>query len=160
MKKVLFVCLGNICRSPAAEGMFRALLARRGLEGRIGADSAGTSNWHAGAAPDPRAQAAARARGVDISGLRSRSVFPEDFERFDLLLGMDENNVADLLEDCPPALRDRVRLFTDFTVSRPEGGVPDPYYGGEEGFERMLDLIEEGVEGLLAHLEAPEEAGG
>ena len=160
MKKALFVCLGNICRSPSAEGMFRALLARRGLDRRFGADSAGTSNWHAGAAPDPRAQEAARKRGVDLSGLRSRSVSPEDFGRFDLLLGMDENNVADLLEDCPPALRDRVRLFTEFTASRPEGGVPDPYYGGPEGFERMMDLIEEGVGGVLAHLESLEEGGG
>lgn len=160
MKKVLFVCLGNICRSPSAEGMFRALLARRGLDRRFGADSAGTSNWHAGAAPDPRAQAAGRKRGVDLSGLRSRSVSPEDFGRFDLLLGMDENNVADLLEDCPPALRGRVRLFTDFTASRPEGGVPDPYYGGEEGFDLMMDLIEEGVGGVLAHLESLEEGGG
>ena len=157
---MLFVCLGNICRSPSAEGMFRALLARRGLDRRFGADSAGTSNWHAGAAPDPRAQAAGRKRGVDLSGLRSRSVSPEDFGRFDLLLGMDENNVADLLEDCPPALRDRVRLFTEFTASRPEGGVPDPYYGGPEGFERMMDLIEEGVGGVLAHLESLEEGGG
>jgi len=160
VKKALFVCLGNICRSPSAEGMFRALLARRGLERRFGADSAGTSNWHTGAAPDPRAQAAARRRGVDISGLRARAVSPDDFERFDLVIGMDENNVADLLEDCPPALRGRVRLFTDFTASRPKGGVPDPYYGGPEGFERMLDLIEEGVEGVLAHLEAPGEGGG
>jgi protein-tyrosine phosphatase len=140
--------------------MFRALVVRRGLEGRFVADSAGTSNWHAGAAPDPRAQAAARARGVDLSGLRSRSVAPGDFAHFDLVAGMDENNVADLLEDCPPALRDRVRLFTDFTASRPEGGVPDPYYGGEEGFARMMDLIEEGVEGVLAHLQALEGGGG
>lgn len=160
MKKVLFVCLGNICRSPSAEGMFRALLARRGLEGRFGADSAGTGNWHAGATPDPRAQAAARARGVDLSGLRARSVSPDDFARFDLVAGMDENNVEDLLEGCPPALRGRVRLFTEFTVSRPAGGVADPYYGGPEGFERMMDLIQEGVEGVLAHLEALEEDGG
>ena len=153
MKKALFVCLGNICRSPSAEGMFRALLARRGLERRFGADSAGTSNWHAGAAPDPRAQAAARRRGVDLSGLRARAVSPEDFERFDLVIGMDENNVADLLEDCPPALRGRVRLFTDFTASRPKGGVPDPYYGGPEMFDEVLGMIESASRALFRQLE-------
>jgi len=160
VKKVLFVCLGNICRSPSAEGMFRALLARRGLEGRFGADSAGTGNWHVGASPDPRARAAAKERGVDLSGLRARSVSPDDFGPFDLVVGMDEDNVEDLLAVCPPGLRGRVRLFTDFTASRPAGGVPDPYYGGPEGFDRMMDLIEEGVKGVLAHLEALEEGGG
>ncbi|MBW7865017.1 MAG: low molecular weight phosphotyrosine protein phosphatase [Candidatus Hydrogenedens sp.] len=152
MIKVLFVCLGNICRSPTAEGVFRELVRRQGLEGDILADSAGTSGWHVGAPPDSRSQAEARRRGVDLSGLRSRKVTEEDFGRFDLILGMDRDNVEDLLDICPPDRKDRVRLFTEFARTHRAGCVPDPYYGGPDGFAKVFDLVEDCAGGLLEHL--------
>jgi len=152
MTRVLFVCLGNICRSPTAEGVFRKLAAEHGLAERIEIDSAGTGAWHVGHPPDPRALAEARRRGMDLSGLRARQVRPEDFERFDLILAMDQENLEDLLAICPPQYRDKVRLFTAFGPPGCPKEVPDPYYGGPDGFRKVFDLIEACGRGLLEHL--------
>ncbi len=149
MVKVLFVCMGNICRSPTAHGVFRELVRREGLEDAIQIDSAGTHAYHVGNPPDQRAQATARNRGIDLSDLRARQVTPEDFERFDYVLAMDEENLAILRELCPPGREDRLRLFLDFAPQRPEREVPDPYYGGPQGFEHVFDLVEEAARGLL-----------
>ncbi len=150
--RVLFVCTGNICRSPTAEGVFRALVARHGLEGEIGADSAGTHGYHVGEAPDPRSCAAARARGVVLDDLRARQVSPADFSAFDLVLAMDRGHHAHLARLCPPGREERLRLFLDFAPHLGVRDVPDPYYGGPDGFERVLDLIEAGCEGLLRRI--------
>lgn len=152
MVRVLFVCLGNICRSPTAEGVFRLTVQRAGLLEHIEIDSAGTHAYHVGEPPDARAQEAARRRGIDLSGLRGRRVTRADFERFDYLLAMDEENYQNLMAICPPAQEDKVRLFLEFAPHRPEREVPDPYFGGNAGFERVLDMIEEASAGLLAHL--------
>ncbi len=152
MTKVLFVCLGNICRSPTAEGVFRDLVRKRGLEKAIGTDSAGTSGWHIDAPPDPRSRAEARRRGISLEDLRSRKVDAADFARFDYVIAMDENNLADLAADCPVPLRSRLHLFTDFAPEGTPSGVPDPYYGGTDGFARVFDLITLCSEGLLARI--------
>ena len=152
MTKVLFVCLGNICRSPTAEGVFRELVRGRGLERSIRTDSAGTSGWHIDVPPDSRARAEARRRGIDIDDLRSRKVNQSDFEHFDYVIAMDAANVADLEELCPAPLRGRLHLFTDFAPGGAPSGVPDPYYGGEDGFKRVFDLITRCAEGLLARI--------
>ncbi|HEX7048250.1 MAG TPA: low molecular weight protein-tyrosine-phosphatase [Gammaproteobacteria bacterium] len=150
-KSILFVCMGNICRSPTAEGVFRRLLEAQGDGLQVEIDSAGTHSYHTGSAPDRRAQAAALRRGIDLSTQRARQVVVEDFERFDLVLAMDEDNLAILHAQCPPQRRDRVRLFLEYgTVG--ERNVPDPYYGGDNGFEHVLDLIEDAARGLLASL--------
>ncbi len=146
------MCLGNICRSPSAEAVFRAHVDRTGLTDRIAVDSAGTGDWHVGNPPDHRAQAAASRRGVDLSGLRARVVGPEDFHRFDYVLAMDDDNLADLEAMCPPGREERLALFLDFAPALGERHVPDPYYGGARGFEVMLDLIEGGSRELLAHI--------
>ncbi len=156
MKRVLFVCMGNICRSPTAEGVFKHLVAQRGLDGEIASDSAGTHDFHIGAAPDSRTQAAAAHRGYDLSSLRARQVVSEDFMRFDYVLAMDEDNLAILQRLCPDTHRDRVRLFLDFADDLPLRAVPDPYYGGEQGFEKVLDLIENATNGLLRHIQKHE----
>jgi len=152
MVKVLFVCLGNICRSPTAEGVFRGVVERADLLHRIEIDSAGTHAYHVGDMPDARAQEAARRRGIDLSGLRGRKATRKDIEHFDYILAMDEENLQNLLAICPPGLEHKVRLFLEFAPARPEREVPDPYFGGDQGFERVLDMIEEAAEGLLAHL--------
>ena len=154
MKKihVLFVCMGNICRSPTAQGVFRALLQREGLADRILTDSAGTIAYHVGEPPDRRATATAAKRGVDLSDLRARRAKAEDFERFDYVVAMDRANYGDLLEICPPGYEDRLYLFLDFAPHRPEDEVPDPYYGGAAGFDRVFDLIEDASQGLLQHI--------
>ena len=149
---VLFVCLGNICLSPSAEAVFRALVEREGLAGRITVDSAGTGDWHIGKAPDPRAQKAARRRGFNLSGLRARQAGPADFHRFDYVLAMDRDNHADLAYLCPPGEDHRLALLLDFAPEVDVRDVPDPYYGGAEGFEHMLDLIEVASRGLLVHI--------
>ena len=152
MTKVLFVCLGNICRSPTAEGVFRDLVRGRGLEHSIRTDSAGTSGWHIDVPPDSRARAEARRRGINIDDLRSRKVEAADFDRFDYVIAMDEANIADLEELCPAQLRGRLHLFTDFAPKGTPAGVPDPYYGGEDGFKQVFDLITRCSEGLLARI--------
>jgi len=151
--RVLFVCMGNICRSPTAEGVFRALLARDGLEERVYVDSAGTGGWHAGEAPDRRAQAAALKRGYDLSCQRARQVTLSDFHHFDVLAAMDEQNVSHLRSIAPASLRDKVTLLLEFADPPVDAReVPDPYYGGVDGFDHVLDLVEAGCEGLLRHV--------
>lgn len=147
--RVLFVCLGNICRSPTAEGVFRALVERAGLSDQIEIDSAGTAAWHIGKSPDARAQAAAAMRGYDLSPLRGRQVSAADFARFDFVLAMDRSNLADLLAQCPAEQRHKVRLFLSFSSQWQNHEVPDPYYGGAEGFDHVLDMIEDASLGLL-----------
>lgn len=149
MVKVLFVCMGNICRSPTAHGVFRELVRREGLERQVRVDSAGTHAYHVGNPPDQRAQATAEQRGVQLSDLRARQVKPKDFEKFDYVIAMDQDNLAALQAMCPPGLEERVRLFLDFAPQRPEREVPDPYYGGRQGFEHVFDLVEEAAQGLL-----------
>jgi protein-tyrosine phosphatase len=150
--RILFVCMGNICRSPTAHGVFRELVRREGLEDRIVIDSAGTHAYHVGNPPDRRAQATALARGIELSDLRARQVEERDFEHFDYILAMDEDNLAILQSQCPPQHAHKVRLFLEFAPQRYEREVPDPYYGGPQGFEHVFDLVEEAAEGLLAHV--------
>ena len=146
---ILFVCMGNICRSPTAEGVFRRLVAERAPDLGIEIDSAGTHDYHVGDPPDRRAIEAALRRGVDIRSLRARMVEETDFERFDLVIAMDRLNRETLLDRSPTQYRDRVRLFLEFAPAIDEEDVPDPYYGGSVGFERVLDLAEEASMGLL-----------
>ena len=152
--RVLLVCMGNICRSPLAHGVVRQRLRDSGMASRIHLDSAGTHGYHAGSAPDDRAQAAARRRGIDISDLRARSVEPSDFESFDLILAMDDENMEALREDASDAQHRKIYLFMEYTVGDTGRSVPDPYYGGSIGFERVLDMVEEAAEGLLIRLQA------
>ncbi len=150
--RILFVCLGNICRSPSAEAVFRAIAAREAPELTLEIDSAGTAGYHIGDPPDPRSQEAARRRGYDMTPLRARIVDGADFERFDLILAMDTNNLEVLRKRAPAACRERVRLFLEFAPDCGLDEVPDPYYGGPSGFEQVLDLVEEASRGLLIHL--------
>ncbi|MCW3150258.1 low molecular weight phosphotyrosine protein phosphatase [Stutzerimonas stutzeri] len=146
--KVLFVCMGNICRSPTAEGVFRQQVQAAGVQALVEIDSAGTGDWHVGKMPDRRACLAAKSRGYDIGALRARQVAPEDFERFDLILAMDHDNLAHLQALRPVGARAELDLFLRrYGV----GGdvVPDPYYGGTDGFEQVLDLIEQASQSLL-----------
>ena len=146
---VLFVCLGNICRSPTAEAVFRAKATQAGL--RLKIDSAGTHGYHIGKGPDPRSEQAGKARGYDFSGLACRRVDDDDFEKFDYILGMDAENVKNLKKRCPEELHARIHLFLSFADSDFDE-VPDPYYGGLKGFELVLDLIEAASDGLLKQL--------
>lgn len=150
---VLFVCMGNICRSPTAEGVFRAKVRAAGLDRRVRIDSAGTHAFHVGSPPDRRSQRHASQRGYDLSSLRARAVEEADFARFDLLLAMDWDNLALLEQQCPPQYASRCRLFMSFAPQAPMAAVPDPYYGTERDFEQALDLIEQGCDGLLAFAE-------
>ena len=150
--KVLFVCLGNICRSPTAEGVFRAVVEREQARFITAIDSAGTADYHVGDPPDVRTRAAARERGYDLSDLRARAVQPEDFHEFDFILAMDRANLSTLEAMAPPQFTARLGLLLDFAPQAGSGEVPDPYYGQREDFERVLDLVEQGAEGLLAHL--------
>ena len=150
--KVLFVCLGNICRSPTAEGVFRHYVEQAGLSEHVTIDSAGTSDWHIGKTPDPRTIAAAAQRGYDVSTLRGRQATEQDFAEFDLILAMDNSNLANL-EALRPA---NSRAELDLLLQRyalPRSEVPDPYYGGEQGFEDVLDLLENASQALLAELQ-------
>jgi protein-tyrosine phosphatase len=148
---VLFVCMGNICRSPTAEGVFRHHVAEAGLDEGIAVDSAGTHAYHVGEPPDRRAMAAAERRGMSLEGIRARRVADEDFERFDYILAMDEDNYLRLQDQSPPEYHSKLRLFLEFS-SAGEREVPDPYYGGAAGFERVLDLVEDASRGLLETL--------
>mgnify|MGYP001805900142 CR=1 FL=1 len=148
--RVLFVCTGNICRSPTAEGVFRAHVQAAGLGEHIIADSAATTCEHCGQPPDPRTRAAARQRGLDLSALRARQIHKDDFSRFDQLLAMDHSHLRYMQRLSPPAARDKVQLFLDFAPGQKGRDVPDPYYGGREGFQQVLDLAEAGAGGLLA----------
>jgi protein-tyrosine phosphatase len=150
--RILFVCLGNICRSPMAEGVFRRVAEEEGLIDRFEIDSAGLGDWHIGQAPDHRAQKAARSRGVDISDQSARQVVDEDFDRFDLLLVMDRSNYAELKARAPHEARAKIRPFLDFAPQAGTSDVPDPFFGGAEGFDHALDLIEAASRGLLASL--------
>lgn len=149
---VLFVCMGNICRSPTAQGVFHKLVEHHGLEHHVVVDSAGTHAYHVGHAPDQRAQRTAIQRAVDISGLRARRVEAEDFERFDYILAMDLENYERLQGICPAGHEHKLRLFLEFAPHVEEREVPDPYYGGPGGFERVLDMIEAAAEGLLEEI--------
>jgi protein-tyrosine phosphatase len=150
--KILFVCLGNICRSPTAEAVFRVVAAREAPELMIEVDSAGTAGYHVGEPPDLRTRQAASRRGYDMSSLRARIVEPRDFEDFDFILAMDRENLKVLNHRAPVQARDRVRLFLEFAPDAATTEVPDPYYGGPNGFEEVLDLVEAATQGLLQHL--------
>lgn len=154
MVRVLFVCMGNICRSPTAQGVFTRLVEREGLEGLIEIDSSGTHSYHIGHPPDPRAREAAARRGFALGHLRARRLKHDDFEHYDYLLAMDEANREDMLAMGPPELAHKIHLFLDFASERPEREVPDPYYGSARGFDYVLDLVESAAEGFLAHLRA------
>ncbi len=150
--RILLVCMGNICRSPMAHGVVRARLLEAGLATRVALDSAGTHGYHAGAPPDERAQAAAQRRGIDISDLRSRLVVDEDYATFDLILAMDDENIEALQAGAGPEQQHKIHLLMHWTLGEEGRSVPDPYYGGPIGFERVLDMVEEAAEGLLARL--------
>ena len=147
--RILFVCMGNICRSPTAEGVFRRLVEERAPQLTLEIDSAGTHDYHVGEPPDERSVAAASRRGIDLSSLRARQVADEDFERFDLIVAMDRLNRETLLERSPLEYHGRIRLFMEFAGGSSMEDVPDPYYGGPLGFEQVLDLAEEAASGLL-----------
>lgn len=151
---LLMVCHGNICRSPTAEGVMRAKVESAGLASAILIDSAGTHDYHVGEAPDPRSQQAARRRGYDLSAQRARQVSQADFERFDLVLAADLRNLAVLRRLCPPELQHKLALMLDPLGSGRE--VPDPYYGGERGFDHVLDLLEAACDGWLERLQQDE----
>ncbi len=149
--RVLFVCLGNICRSPTAEGVLRHMMIEEAPELKVEIDSAGTADYHVGDPPDPRTQRAALRRGIDLRGLRARRVVPDDFSKFDLILAMDRQNLRDLASLRPAASTAQLRLFMEYA---PDSclEVPDPYYGDEDAFERVLDLTTLAARGLVAQL--------
>ena len=149
--RILFVCLGNICRSPTAEGVFRHRAWQAGFTS-LQIDSAGTDGWHVGKAPDPRTVAAAQRRGYDLSALRARQVSAADFDNFDIVLAMDKQNLAELKSIAPRGVKTRVELFLDYAEDTSFSEVPDPYYGGDAGFEQVLELIEQASDGLIARL--------
>ncbi|MET0280479.1 MAG: low molecular weight protein-tyrosine-phosphatase [Steroidobacteraceae bacterium] len=150
--RILFVCLGNICRSPTVEEVARQLAAREAAQLGLQFDSAGTADYHIGAPPDVRSQRAALARGYDLSGLRARQLQPDDFRQFDLLLAMDEANLRDMQAVAPRGLAGRARLFLSYSRHGAARPVPDPYYGGAAGFETVLDLAEHGCRDLFVAL--------
>ena len=154
MKKigVVFVCMGNICRSPTAEAVFRQYVERAGFAAQIVIDSAGTHDYHIGSAPDSRTQRAALQRGFDMHDLRGRQIEAADFYRFDYVLAMDTANLAILDRLAPNECPTRARMFLDYAHHHVEREVPDPYYGGEDGFERVLDMVEDAAAGLLQHI--------
>jgi protein-tyrosine phosphatase len=152
--KILFVCLGNICRSPTLEGVFRDLVKREAPQLRVSADSAGTADYHVGSPPDARSQRAAARRGIDLSGLRARQVSVQDFVEFDLILAMDRDNLRNLEAMKPPGARARVALVMSYADEAGRDDVPDPYYGGDAGFDEVLDLASLASRGLIAALEA------
>jgi len=150
--KILFVCMGNICRSPTAEAVFAHHVAKAGLSRQVVIDSAGTHDYHLGNPPDERAQQAAQRRGYDMSSLRARQVSASDFAEFDYVLAMDEHNYHLLKAACPPQHMDKLLFLMDFSSRSGCRNVPDPYYGGPQGFEHVLDLVEDAAQGLLRHI--------
>ena len=158
MKSILLVCLGNICRSPMAEGAVRQALDKAGLT-HIETDSAATSGWHVGSPPDARAVKAALMRDIDISGQRARQIDATDFDRFDIIAAMDQNNYARLREMQPDGSTGRVHLFLEFAGELPVREVPDPYYGREDGFDHALDLIEQAARGFAHYISARARSG-
>lgn len=150
---VLFVCMGNICRSPTAHGVFVQRVREQGLGARVRVESAGTHDYHVGRPPDERAQTHAERRGYDLSVLRARQIHHRDFERHDLILVMDRDNLARVQALCPPDLLHKVRRLTEFCREQSADVVPDPYYGGAQGFEQVLDLVEDACAGLLQHVQ-------
>jgi protein-tyrosine phosphatase len=150
--RILFVCMGNICRSPTAEGVVRDYLGRHAPDLDVELDSAGTHDYHVGRPPDPRTVAAAARRGIDLTSLRARQVTAADFERFDLILAMDRLNHVTLLDRSPRQFHPRIRTLLEFTGDGEPADVPDPYYGEAAGFDAVLDLVETAVPGLLAEI--------
>lgn len=153
MIKVLFVCMGNICRSPSAEGVFRHKVSAADLNDKIHIDSAGTHAYHVGNSPDPRSQEAAIKRDYDLSAQRARQVHADDFDEFDYVIAMDTSNLDDLQSICPANLKDKIHLFLKYAENSNTKEVPDPYYGQGNGFEIVLDLIEDAADGLITHLQ-------
>lgn len=149
---VLMVCMGNICRSPMAEGILRREIAKAGLQEQVMIDSAGTHSYHIGEPPDPRAQNAINLRGVNISGLRGRQVADADFDKFDYILAMDKGNLGILSRNAPAHAHGKIRLLLSFSSKYPNQEVPDPYYGGARGFEENLDMIEDAVQGVIGDI--------
>lgn len=152
MLRVLFVCMGNICRSPSAEGVFNKIITDQQLQDKFSIDSAGTHAYHIGEAPDLRSQKAAKEREVDLSKIRARKVIMGDFEDFDYLLAMDEDNHSIMLQTCPEEYQHKIKLFLEYAPHLKTREVPDPYYGGAYGFEKVLDLIEEASTGFIEEL--------
>jgi protein-tyrosine phosphatase len=150
--RVLFVCMGNICRSPTAEGVFRKLVEEQALDTMIGVDSAGTHAYHVGEMPDKRAQTAATNRDVNLSKLRGRKFNAADFHEFDFIMAMDRDNYSNIKAKDPGNGKAEVALFLDYATNYTETEVPDPYYGGNNGFEFVLDLVEDASAGLLQHI--------
>lgn len=146
---VLFVCTGNICRSPTGEGVFRTMLKSTGLEDHVAVDSAGTADYHTGEPPDPRSVEAALARGVDLSEQRARQIHPDDFYKFDFLIAMDQTHLGEMQRLCPEGESHRIKLLLDYAPQVGTRNVPDPYYGAGDGFAYVLDLVEAGAAGLL-----------
>ena len=155
MTRILFICMGNICRSPTAEGVVRTLATRAGIASELEVDSAGTHGAHEGEPPDQRARKVAADRGYDLSGLRARRVKAQDFSRFDHILAMDRQNLAALRRICPPEHISKLGLFLDYANGLAADEVPDPYYGGVEGFENVLDMCERAALGLLDAITGP-----
>lgn len=150
--RILFVCMGNICRSPTAEGVARYLSENNKLDFIVQVDSAGTHAYHIGEPPDPRAQRAALRRGIDLSGLRARRVAADDFEEFDLILAMDRDNLEALHRACPEHHRSKLELLMSYSRHFDTDEVPDPYYGGEQGFDLVLDMVQDAAQGLFETL--------
>ena len=148
---ILFVCMGNICRSPLAEGILRQGLEQAGLADLVTVDSAGTGNWHQGDAPDPRSMETGRKHGIDISAQRARQITPEDFDRFDMIFAMDRSNEATMRARAPSSHHERIHLFLDHTLGS-RADVPDPYHGGADGFEDVYQLLRQGCTELVSRL--------
>ncbi|MDF2180802.1 low molecular weight protein-tyrosine-phosphatase [Neptuniibacter sp. CAU 1671] len=152
MTRILFVCLGNICRSPTAHGVFEELIRQQGMTEFVEVDSAGTAAYHIGNPPDSRSARVAKQRGFPLDHLRARQVSPDDYQQFDYILTMDKQNLAELKRGCPAGFQGHLGLFLDFCQA-PESEVPDPYYGGADGFEKVLNLVIDASRGLIHHLQ-------